>query len=345
MTTIDHAQRYMDILAVGLQIVGSFTDEFNMIYAIRDYENITENVKKQLSSFWENDNDRFLDKAETLLRIILGEENESRRIVMAFAFCDYMDSRLTYLRQEENDKGERIYFSLHCMVPVLNNKCVEIGALNKNWEETGIWINPKFSISFPHVVINGENTEKRISNRDIFEGMNGILQNCSYVLWNNKCNVKNIIIAKEFSEKSSKFIIAFAPMSDKKNLIETMDLPYVLKGRSMLGEVVEPVKNEDELVERLESDWMLAGDEEADVFFAPELLGTSLSEMKNGNYNKLIYKKSMCRLAMGESVPKLTVMPSYWHEQHNKTSIVGQSGKILAYQEKYIPFVDKKIIK
>jgi hypothetical protein len=38
----------------------------------------------------------------------------------------------------------------------------------------------------------------------------------------------------------------------------------------------------------------------------------------------------------------LTVLPSRWVEQHNRATIVGWDGEILACQDKHIPFVDQK---
>jgi predicted amidohydrolase len=48
------------------------------------------------------------------------------------------------------------------------------------------------------------------------------------------------------------------------------------------------------------------------------------------------------RLRNGESLPALTILPSRWSEQHNRATIVGWDGEVLACQDKHIPFVDQK---
>lgn len=79
-----------------------------------------------------------------------------------------------------------------------------------------------------------------------------------------------------------------------------------------------------------------------DIFFTPELLGTSLSEKNDGEYNSFLWECSNLRLASGKNVPLLTILPSYWSDNYNRSTIVSLDGQIIGHQEKHIPFVDKK---
>lgn len=344
MTTVEHAKRYMDLMAEGLAVVNAFSDMLSYLFALSDYQTIIQSVKEKMDQLWCEDDEDLLKYLETFLREIQAEADLQNKTIMALEFCRCMDLRITYLSDEYNKKGSRQFFSLFCLMPFSYNQCIEIGALNTNWKETRIWVNPKFQVASPYVTRDGEAVKKPISNRDIFEGMNGDLQNCSYVLWNEKTYVKNIIIGKDFldGQGDKSFKIAFAPMSDRHDLIEVKDVEIVRGEAQMKGQSICPIKDSKILYERLQNDLIFAGDLGADVFFAPELLGTELSEQNDMIYNTWVSKVNIKRIGDQKDVPMLTILPSYWREQHNSVTILGQDGKILAYQEKNIPFVDKK---
>lgn len=344
MTTTNSASRYMDILAVGLKIIDMFPAAYNQIFAIQNYEEIAESVKNKLDSYWCEDNEQFLKNIEQLLVIIEHESELERKYVMAMEFCRWLDFKITYMQNENNELGERQFFSLYWLIPVLSDCYVEVGALNTNWEKTGIWINPKFRIASPHVKRKEVSIERAVANRDVFEGINGILVNCSYMPCDNKNKVKNIIISNDFmcDKEINNLRIAFSPMSDRSDLIQIKEEVVERAGIKMQGQIVEPIEDAEKLYERLQKDWLLASDVQADIFFAPELLGTEISEENDGPYNDMLWNLGNDRLGSGESVPKLTILPSYWANKQNRATIVGQDGQIIAYQEKHIPFVDIK---
>lgn len=343
MSTIDSAKRYMNIMALGLKIVSMFCAPFNQIFSIRNYKQIAEFIKNKMDSYWCTDNERFLEDIENFLRDIEKEETEDK-IVMALEFCKWLDFKITYLKNENNSNGDRQFFSLYWLVQFSDNRYAEIDALNTNWRETGIWINPKFEIASPYIICEGISVQKNIANRDAFEGINGILKNCSYIFWSEKNKVKNIIVSNDFlyEKDNDRFTIAFSPMSDRSDLIKIEEQLVERDGTTFEGEGVVEISNAEILHERLKNDWILASDINADIFFSPELLGTELSEENDGFYNETIRNLSNLRLGNGESVPKLTILPSYWSNQRNTATIVGQDGEIIACQEKHIPFVDIK---
>ena len=59
------------------------------------------------------------------------------------------------------------------------------------------------------------------------------------------------------------------------------------------------------------------------------MLGIELSEKNDGYYNKMLCECSNDRLGNGETVPKLTILPSYWRNQRNSATIVSQEGRII----------------
>lgn len=340
------AENYMNIMAMGLKIVNTIPIMFSQILAAQNYNEIANFVIEQMDSYWCDDDNLFLTSIEGFLQSIQKLTDETRKQIMAIEFCKWLDFKITYMRDENNSNGKRIYFSLFSLVPITKDDCITLNSLNLNYKEIGIWINPKFRIASPHITRNEKVLEKPIYNRDIFEGMNGSLKNCSYFPYNNKHLVKNIIISDNFlSQKTSpSFSIAFSPMSDKTNLIQLEEQLIEQHGTKFCGEAVKPLTDSHahELSERLINDWTLAGDMDADIFFAPELLGTSLSESNDSIYNTLIWKHSMQRILDGTRTPLLTILPSYWKDNYNRSTIVSQDGQILGHQEKHVPFVDAK---
>lgn len=345
MATRENAKRYMNLMAAALKIVDIFPGAYNEIFAIKCYETSSEFVRSKMDSFWSDNDEQFLDKIEDFLNSIETEVHKEHQSVMAMEFCRWLDFRITYMQKENNEDNVRQYFSLYSLIPLYGDNFVKIGSLNTNWEDTGIWINPKFGIASPYVIRKGEKIEKKVANRDVFEGINGDLNNCSYTRWNGKNMIKNIVISNEFLlEKPDNVLrIAFAPLSDSSDLIQTEEKNIKRYGNfSFKGEVIKPIDEADTLYQRLKDDWILASDNQADIFFAPELLGTEMSEKNDGLYNEMILRLSHDRLADGKSVPKVTILPSYWHNNCNSATIVNCDGQIITSQEKHIPFVDKK---
>lgn len=207
MASIQSAQKYMNLMAEALQIVSKIIPQmFNQIFAAQEYEEISASVKAELDSYWSDDDDTLLNNIKNFLHTIQNEDNLNCRQIMAIAFCEWLDFRITYSRSELVGNGNRMYFSLFGLVPISANDYVTINSLNSNYEETGIWINPKFPIASPYIIRNEEIIKKDISNRDIFEGMNHSLNNCSYISYDSKNIVKNIIIPDTFLNQKEKTI-------------------------------------------------------------------------------------------------------------------------------------------
>lgn len=344
MASIQSTQKYMNIMAAALQIVTKIPQTFNEIFASQDYEEISTFVTTTLDAYWNDDNYSLLHNIDDFLQTIHEEKDSNRQQIMAISFCLWLDFRITYTRDENNIAGKRAYFSLASLVSISKDDYAVVDSLNTNYNKTGIWINPKFPIATPHIIRNEELFEKNISNRDIFEGINGLLKHCSYILYDNKNIIKNIIISDTFlTEKDDcSFSIGFSPMSDRKDLLQLEDQPIERNGIKFNGELVKPLNHAEELLERLKNDWNLAADMNVDIFFAPELLGTSLSEKNDGEYNSFLWECSNLRLVSGKNVPLLTILPSYWSNNYNRSTIVSLDGQIIGHQEKHIPFIDKK---
>lgn len=214
----------------------------------------------------------------------------------------------------------------------------------ENEEDVSVKFVKAFEILSTYMHINGDEKQKRIANRDIFENANGHLSHCSYIRWDGRHEVINIIIPNDsIIEKNNDILrIAFAPLSDNKKLLEAENISIVRNGIEKAGINVRCVGDAEILRERLCNDWTLASDREADILFMPELIGTEDSERSRDGYNENILQLSMAALSEGKATPCITVLPSYWSDGENRVSILYQDGKILGTQEKHVPYVDEK---
>lgn len=338
------AEKYMNIMALALSLISRFKINVSEIRAYRNYSIIAERQKTILDSLWEASKDDFIDAINEALEKIQQIQSDLEKKICLMEFCVWLDLRITYASEENNSEGTRQFVSLYPIIPITASAYIEIGALNTNWKDTNIWINPKFSIADTHVIRNGISKKKKISNRDIFDGLNGILENCSYIECDKKKRIRNIIIPTScFGEQEKDAItIAFAPMTDrndnfvtKRQMIKRAGIPYN-------GLAVEEIKNADILLDRLKTSWELAADVGADIFFAPEMLGSELSETGNEHYNMNVRAWSIARMKECRNIPILTILPSYWSNNSNRATILSNDERILARQEKYVPYIDVK---
>lgn len=332
----------MNLLARGLHIVDLLKVPVCQMYTCSDFEKVRIAVEKKLDSYWSDDTEEFLEESEKYVDYIDIELDENVRCMMAIALCLWLDLRITYELKENSENGARSYFSLSSLIQPSENKIEVIGFLNANYKETEIGIIPKYKVVVPHGVRNGVKVEKRIHNRDIFEGLNGKLENCSYTKFDKTKNVKNIIIPNTFLKYRQSLRIGFAPMSDSKDLLKTEDV--VIQRDGIEHNAIEVALQDDggKLSERFASDWSLACEEKVDIFFAPELLCSDELEMNDGLYNTRIRRMTVDKIGIGEVVPKITILPSYWKNNENKAFIIGADGEILGHQGKYIPFTDER---
>ena len=338
MTTGEDVKKYMNIMALGLSMLNNNNVSYIKLKAVEGYGEIRKEIITQMDLAWDIDNDIFFSKIEIILNNIKQQDIPDRSI-MAIEFCKWLDSKITYMEQEKNELGKRSYFSVYWLLPYKLKDYVEINALNSNWKETEIWINPKYDIVEPYKVYNdGSKHKKKIANRDIFEGINGELTHCSYFIWDKKRYVKNIIISADIKNKIT---LAFSPLSDSKNIVEKKETHVEHDGILFKAIEISNINEKENILDRLKKDWMFACSMSADIFFAPEILGTQLSEKNDDEYNELINNLANERLSKGEATPKITLLPSYWHNRHNIVTITNGEGQIMAHQEKHIPYIDK----
>lgn len=174
MPTKEEAQMYMNTLAEYLKIVEEFPRPFNEITTIYGYETIATETVNRMDRIWEQGLEDFFFYIADFLKEVENSENQSSKFIQAIEVCKWMDMRITYLIQYDTTKE----FSLWPLVPLSGDCPVKVGALNTNYEETGIWINPKYEILSTYILREGEVQEKKIANRDAFRNANGFLKNC-----------------------------------------------------------------------------------------------------------------------------------------------------------------------
>ena len=286
--SLDYEKMYMNILASSLCIVQKHDGIIREIDAASNYTKYAQYIKNKLDSILVWEDKRFLADLNQVLEEIETSEDEER-LIYAVEFCKWLDFHITYMRKETDLKnGKRQYVSLHHLINTESNKIVRIGALNPNYNETRIWINPKFQVCHPYVMRDGNREERDISNRDIFEGINGSLNNCCYFTFDNKNYVSNVIIPPDVLCNEKKYLrIGFSPISDRKDILNAAYIDWTRKGIQQQGIAMGPILCSESIKHRFCEDFKSAGDNEVDILFAPEMLGVGAMELVRGTKNEI----------------------------------------------------------
>lgn len=79
MTSTQSAQKYMNIMAIALQIVNNIPQMFNKLFAAQDYEEVSNFVTTSLDAYWNDDNNSFLHNLEDFLQTIQKEKDLNRQ--------------------------------------------------------------------------------------------------------------------------------------------------------------------------------------------------------------------------------------------------------------------------
>lgn len=331
--------QYMNLLAVGLGMLPCMSDYWHEVCALKDYAKTANAVKNKLDNLWKENITSFLDNAKEYLQIIEKEDDVNQKTVSVIEFCKWLDKKITYSEDDRNG----LYFSIYRLIPIAGDEFVSIESLNTNCKETGICINPKYHVVTGYTYDGEKKRLLRSGNRDAFYGLNNELEHCNYVPWDEKRKIINIIISDDLiGENQTNLRIGFCPMTDERDALILADTEIERAGKKFNGVCVEGIKDEAELLKRLINDWKYACEHGVDIFFAPEMLGTKLSEKEYDEYNEMISQLSDENVAEGKHVPILTILPSYWRDGYNSSTIVFQDGRIIGRQYKIIPYVDKK---
>lgn len=339
--TREQSVLFMNIMAQLLGYLQKFMLSFQMIHALTGFESIGVDVYQKMdAAFKNNDTDGFLKFLGNISRTVILKVNQ-RNMLFAYHMCRWMDRKLTY----EDVAKDRL--SIYRMIPLSAFSYVEIDALNDNYKEVGIWINPKLPIFKSALSFgNGEEKERNTANRDAFIDMNGELYNISYFKWNGSHIVHNIIFPFEYAENGiednadGNLRIGFIPVSDKQNLI-IPNYKNIKEDKYQFKKMdISHPNHEKDIEIRLKKGLELACENEVDIVFAPEMLGTEHTEQKSGKYNMYIRNIYSDMVSEGLKPPFMTVMPSYWNKGVNSAAIVWRDGHILGRQRKYTPYID-----
>lgn len=338
MVSKEQAQLYMNHFAHALSIVNLFPSCFSEIYALCDFENKFTTMSERLKSLDLSNPDAFLEKLKNIISETT-QEDEATKPIYALSICKYLDSKLSYLADCQNA------FSIYPLVQLSNNKAVTLNApLNTNCDETGIWMNPKFPACLLYERSIPPQKDRRLFNRDSFIGLNGELENCCFVKWDNSLSITNIVVPAEFlaERQTRRLKIGFSPLSDNIDLLDINTAPIKRNGIDFNGEYLNKIKRPDLIMERFRYSWRLACDNDADISFAPEMLCTTDMFDSADGCNLLIQELALEMLGQGSTVPSLTLLPSYWNQGTNSCQITYHDGQILGEQIKHFPFVDRK---
>lgn len=340
--TQKQAVRLMNVFALLLRYISKFAGPIQRIHALTGFEEIGKYIWEELNTFFiqTEDIDDLLDDLWQRYRNIM-KKSSQENLLRAYHMCRWMDQMLTY-EDMADDK-----LSIYSLVPLRAYDYVKIDALNDNYRDSGIWINPKLPVYKSVMPLdNGMEIEKSVASRDVFSGINGELCNISYYPWNEKYVVHNIVVPYEYDESGAKsnadgnLRIGFIPVSDKTDLVKPQYINEK-EGRYELRKLYIEGPTDEEIINvRLRRGLELACANNVDIVFAPEMLGTNQTEQYSGNYNMFVRQIYSNAIMQNQKPPLITIMPSLWRNRRNSAAIIYRDGSVLGKQEKYMPYID-----
>ena len=342
MEDIDLTFEIANLLSRALAVVQSFSLDFNFIFSLTDFEKITKKIKED---FLRNHN----KSSKALIKYIEKKISESEqsthqsKYIVCYKLSSLIDNLIKY-----DDNDDKKYFYFGDRIPLSKNRpviCKE--PLNSNYEETGIEIHPRgpvIKLSDWHQYDDGGKWEKRaFSNRDAFDGMNGQLHNIYYTEHTGYIHITDVIIDFSNSFNGDFIRIGFSPLINE-DVLQESDKNFSYKGYSLSGLSINPftanVKNK--ILSRLDNAWKMAAENNVDILFFPETLGTSELIKEDSGFNRhikdLFFKDDDSR----KNPPKVCFLPSHCLNGSNTVTCAYQNGLILGKQNKFKPFIDAK---
>jgi len=289
------AQAYVDLMAEALQILSSATEyQLYLIGAASGKAEIGEYVRERFIGAEGQAVQVLLDIIHALLAETAGKP-ANERFTYAAAVCLCMDQRICYTDVSFDPltvwQGGKM--NLHSLVPIRTaRQPVVLASLNRNHQETGICIAPKFPVSGASMPGDANGPSRRLSARNALYGINGKLENVIYYpISGDTPSVRHIFLPERLSQDAGKPIpeatrIIFSPLTDRteeKLLKLENDLLLTIGGLPCSGIAVEEINDPKHIEERFRNAWLAASQRTPDIFFAPEMLATDkMVCIKNG---------------------------------------------------------------
>ena len=193
MPNAQQVQSYFDILARALRVVEDFSGNKQEIFAMENSEKIFFDTRSFLLSAFKLGEEEFLKEIELFVSTI-EKDNNPDKFIKATTMCQFLDEKISYLDSCEDS------FSVFSLISVYSNTVVVLNKpLNSNYKEISICINPKLPVSFLYTEDEQLEYPQRLFNRDGHMGINGDLNNISYIKWNESLSVINIISSSSFT--------------------------------------------------------------------------------------------------------------------------------------------------
>lgn len=345
MPSISEVEQFMDFLAQACQLVRSFPLAYNQLHALVGYDEIYTQTDSELESNWKsNDLQGFFAFLQDKVTSITNSIDQSR-YVEAQTICEWMDSKISYIPTAKEGM-----FSIAAAVHISKNQVVQVGTLNPNYKQAGIQIYPKFSVADAYEIDDTGERARSLASRDSMFGLNSDLDNVLVVPLQQGLSVCNIIFPYEniIDAEDNCIKIAFLPLTADEDILLYKKTTVTWDGITMQG--VEPYGLRDPeptvALNRFSESWKESCRQGADIVFAPEMLGTYMTESTEleGAYNALVKNLSLEMLLVEHKrSPSITIMPSYWHDGVNCVTIVDSEGAILGHQNKNTPFINKRL--
>ena len=327
--------RYMNMYAYAVSVYENNIYDESSIMAYAGVDDVNAEVKKELDYMWGNGIDAFITQATEYVEKC--DINTLEGLTRLKACCIYFDLRITYESDDCNSMGEQQYISLYNLLPIIDDSYVVVDALNSNYIETGIWINPKYSVSA--AIDSKTGKKKRVGNRDALHGLNKDFNHIFYIDFKPNIRIRNVVISNA-DIRNNLFKVGFAPMTSSDIHLQEKEVPLDTPKGRVKGIAVDKLFEVQYLNNRFRADYLAASQNGVCVLFYPEMLGTEGIVEEHAGYNVMVRDMSLEQLGNGVNVPKLTLLPSCWKDGSNYVTIVYQDGTVIGRQYKRKPFVD-----
>lgn len=327
----------MNLMSRTISIVEASNISVNQLLVAKNYEKTETEINKSLDGLWSTGTFSFAQAFEKQLARLEAEKLNEKIAVQALCISLWMDRKLTY-----ESTADTNHLSLYPLLPLRQDHPVHCDGLNANASHTGNTLHPKYDVA--KIYDPTQDKFRPLSTRDAFKGLNGLLHHICYTssgsLNSATVHVHNIVVPCEYEagREDGHFRVAFCPMSNDQKLlnITNRDIKKLGVG-TREGIWINSVNSSILLYGRFLNSWHLACENQADIFFAPEMLGIDRLYKEENGYNSLI--RELARTTK-KTAPLLTVLPSQWKEGVNQTAVVYQTGKTLGYQRKLTPYYD-----
>lgn len=334
---INATRELMNVLALALQIIHSFTTDFGTLDAHPSAAPVCEFVNDSLNIAYRKGLHALIEQVRNLT---ISMSTTDKEALAAYASISWINAHITYDSTEDAS-----YISLYELLPKESTVTATEIYLNTNGETSGFLLFPLFD-AVDHYARDDPERKHRPHNRDYLWGIHLDFRNFGYKKYNDSRTILHSILRLEKPDSShpNHFRVAFSPIS-KDITIHTED--YIDNSGKIPQRIrsVTSIENASLRNDRLRNaiNTSISKSLGIDLFFAPELIGTDEMYSEDDAGIALFVEKTAIENEDSVSIPpRIIILPSQTKNHENYSIASTGDGIILGRQYKQIAFIDHK---